>query len=43
MTPEPAWKDDPNYLDWVYAVANFETRLGFFEWVEHEFETKGSM
>jgi len=27
--------------DWRYLVANGETRLGYWEWVQHEIELAG--
>ena len=34
------WGEDPDYplADWKYQVANDDTRLGYWEWVESEKE-----
>ena len=36
------WEDDPEFPveDWKYEVANGDTRLGYFEWVEHQRDAK---
>jgi hypothetical protein len=37
MSPETDyWEEDPDYpvADWKYEVANGNTRMGYWEWVE---------
>ena len=38
--PENIWSEDPDYpvADWKYEVANDDTRLGYWEWVENQKE-----
>lgn len=35
------WNEDPDWplADWQYGVANGDTRLGYWPWVEHNRES----
>jgi len=37
------WDEDDDYSleDWMYAVLNDETRLGYWEWVSNQRESDG--
>jgi hypothetical protein len=38
--PKDYWGENPSHpvADWQYAVANGDTRHGYWEWVESEIE-----
>ncbi len=37
MAPTDHWQDDPefSFSEWQYEVAQNDTRLGYWQWVEH--------
>ena len=39
------WDDDPDHpvADWQYEVANNDTRLGYWQWVEAQREWEGAI
>lgn len=43
--PDDIWADDPEYpvSDWQLEVANDDTRLGYWQWVEAQREWKGAV